>query len=144
MDKKRFIIGSGLEENSIKDNLTGLMWIKDLNTINNGNGKSINWENSFDLVKQANDLGGYCGYTDWRLPILSELISLVNFDEVNIYMYLNKNGFKNVRSHGYWSSTSYAPVTNNAWNVNFDHGVVDACSKNDDNYLFLVRELRNK
>lgn len=139
MNEKRFIIGSGLEENSIIDNLTGLMWVRDLNTINSG--KRIGWKNSFDLIKQANDVGGYCGYTDWRLPTISELISLVNFDELNIATYLNKNGFKNVQANNYWSSASYAPYTYLAWLVSFNLGNVNAGSKTNHHNLFLVRKI---
>ncbi len=39
----------------------------------------------------------------------------------------------------YWSSTSYAPNANNAWNVNFNDGNVNANNKNNP---LLVRAVR--
>ncbi|MBX9598300.1 MAG: DUF1566 domain-containing protein [Burkholderiales bacterium] len=45
----------------------------------------------------------------------------------------------NVQANNYWSSTSYAPNTNNAWNVNFNNGNVNANNKNNNNYVWPVR-----
>jgi hypothetical protein len=65
----RFTVGTGAESDCITDNLTGLMWPK------NGNlaGK-LNWD---DAIDYANNLT-LCGYSDWRLPNINELESLLN------------------------------------------------------------------
>ena len=43
------------------------------------------------------------------------------------------------RASNYWSSTSNASNPNNAWNVNFTNGNVNANDKNNDNHARAVR-----
>lgn len=47
--------------------------------------------------------------------------------------------FGPTRSSPYWSATSYVPNPNNAWNVNFFVGYVEADSKTDDKSVRAVR-----
>jgi hypothetical protein len=47
--------------------------------------------------------------------------------------------FLSVQSNNYWSSTSNAGNTGNAWNVNFDDGNVNADDKSNTNYVWPVR-----
>ena len=42
-------------------------------------------------------------------------------------------------SSNYWSSTTNANNTNNAWNVNFNNGNVNNNNKNNNNYVRCVR-----
>ena len=42
-------------------------------------------------------------------------------------------------SSNYWSSTTYQNNPNNAWNVNFNDGNVNANNKNNNNYVRAVR-----
>jgi RNA-directed DNA polymerase len=44
-----------------------------------------------------------------------------------------------VQSNNYWSSTTYAGNTNNAWNVNMNNGNVNNNNKNNNNYVWPVR-----
>lgn len=60
----------------IIDKLTGLMWLRDGSKVNNG--KSMNQEASFDYVRQGN----WCGYSDWRVPNINEMRSLINYTSV--------------------------------------------------------------
>ena len=45
----------------------------------------------------------------------------------------------NTATNNYWSSTSYAADTTNAWNVNFDNGNVNNNDKGNSNYVRCVR-----
>jgi hypothetical protein len=47
--------------------------------------------------------------------------------------------FSSVQSNNYWSSTSYAANTGNAWNVNFNDGNVNNNDKPNTNYVWPVR-----
>lgn len=47
--------------------------------------------------------------------------------------------FVGVQSNNYWSSTTYAPNTSNAWNVNLNDGNVNANDKTNNNYVWPVR-----
>ncbi|MBU1667441.1 DUF1566 domain-containing protein [bacterium] len=42
-------------------------------------------------------------------------------------------------SNNYWSSTTYANNSNNAWNVNFNSGNQNNNNKNNNNYVRCVR-----
>ncbi len=137
-------VGSRASNNCVSDKLTGLMWVKDLKTViikGSTNGSSTTWQNALESVKKANDDVGYCGYTDWRLPNVNELKSLVNYGEISPAAWLNKppQQFNNVQASIYWSSTSYAPITGNAWHVNFNYGYVDASDKDFYYYVWPVR-----
>jgi hypothetical protein len=138
-DPKRFTVGTGAQANCITDNLTGLMWIKDLNTINNGG--LTGWSSALAIITQLNISGEY---SDWYLPTVNELQSLVNYGERSPAAWLNLNtqGFVNVRAASYWSSTSYAPLSNLAWHVNFNYGSVRALNKSNSLYVWPVRRVR--
>ena len=76
------------------------------------------WQGALDYVASINSGSGLCGYKDWRLPNINELESLINAGEANPSTWLNSQGFSNVQSVSYWSSTTYAFNTAYAWIVN--------------------------
>ncbi|EDZ62237.1 hypothetical protein SMGD1_0612 [Sulfurimonas gotlandica GD1] len=95
----------------VKDITTGLMWQDD------SRAKSVK--------KDWNDAKEYCqnlshgGYNDWYLPTIIELESIADYSKVNPAI---KEGFKNVTSSNYWSSSVNVPVSEYAWYVYFDNG----------------------
>lgn len=102
----RFTVGTGVEADCVTDNLTGLMWTRNANLP----GTYKTWYQSMDY---ANNLT-LCGYTDWRLPNVNELESLTNAGQSNSATWLITQGFRNVQSGYYWSSTSHAFIPYNA------------------------------
>lgn len=98
----------------VTDNLTGLMWTRDGNLPNT----TYQWT---PAVNFANELE-LCGYTDWRLPNVNELESLVSIAENQIATWLNGYAFTNVQRMDYWSSTTHAHYTGWGWSVNLDDG----------------------
>ena len=94
---------------TITDNLTGLMWTKNANL----SGSTVSW---YQAIYYCNNLT-QGGYSDWRLPNVNELESLINDDEANSATWLNNLGFTNVQSFYYWSSTTYAVTPGYAWVV---------------------------
>lgn len=107
------------------DNLTGLMWPQNGDLPNSG----MNWEQA---INYANNLD-LCGYTDWWLPNIRELESLVNSEEPYIATWLNSQGFYNVQQEHYWSSTSYPdPGYVRKWTVSMDYGFSSTRDKNND------------
>ena len=114
----------------VTDNLTGLMWVRSPDSV------TRTWQQALDY---ANGLS-LCGYTDWRLPNVNELESMVNTEEPDSASWLNTQGFSNVQSHNYWSSTSYANYTGYAWIVYMWNGDVYAFYKSyNDYYVWPVR-----
>jgi hypothetical protein len=101
-------------DGTVTDNLTGLMWTKNAN-------REIETKNWNQAIELANNLSlgiDGCGasYDDWRLPNLFELESLrdmSNYDPV----LPTGHPFTNVQSFYYWSSTTYAEISDGAWRL---------------------------
>lgn len=127
-------------DETITDKLTGLIWTKDGNLIEtkdpdfNNDGilryGRVRWKNALDYVAKLN-AESYLGYTDWRLPNVNELESLINVDKSGISIWLNSQGFSNVTSDSYWSSSTYAYDTGSAWVVSMWMGTLDDAAKDD-------------
>jgi sugar lactone lactonase YvrE len=105
----RFIVGTGSQTDCVTDALTGLMWSRNGNPVN---GK-MNWS---DAIDYANGFT-LCGYSDWRLPNVNEMESLIHIGRQNMADWLNTQVFSNVQADGYWSSTTCAHDTDQAWFV---------------------------
>ena len=127
----RFVAGTGAEADCMTDALTGLMWPR------NGNlaGAVKTWKAA---LTYANDLS-LCGYTDWRLPNINEISSLQNAAEPEQSTWLNTHGFNNVVTGFYWSSTSSADFTDNAWGTLFWSGKISYFPKTNSAYVIPVR-----
>jgi hypothetical protein len=122
---------------TVTDNLTGLIWLKDANCFG-----TRAWS---DALSDCNGLAsGQCGLTDgstegdWRLPNVKELQSLIDYGE---YWPALPSGdpFTNVQSSNYWSSTTFAPSTDNAWLVVMFHGGLIISNKSSSFYVWPVR-----
>ncbi len=95
---------------TVTDLMTGLMW-QAMEV------RSEKWEQALAYCNRM-DLGGY---TDWRLPTIKELSTLV--DESRINPSINTTFFPATRSAAYWSSTTFARHPGFAWYVRFDSGL---------------------
>lgn len=77
------------------------------------------WAGAFDRATELNRRGGYGGHTDWRLPALDELASLVEprcYDPA-----LDLASFPSSPITGFWSATPHASG-NHAMLVHFKYG----------------------
>lgn len=119
----RFYVGNTARANCVTDRLTGLMWVRDLNSVmikNGANGSPTTWQNAVDSINEANSNGGYCGYTDWRLPSIVEMSSLINHSNYT-KAWLEQQGFTNTQSL-FWTNT-YVRSTGNRMQINLYTGV---------------------
>ncbi len=115
--------------NCVIDNVTGLLWVRSPEAI------TRTWLQALDF---ANDLE-LCGYTDWRMPNVNELESLVNSEAADPAAFLNGEGFSGIQAGAYWSSTSYTNGSAGlAWSVNMNRGDVSFIPKAGNNYLWSV------
>ena len=133
-----------------KDNVTGLIWeVKtdnkndvytwcDTNLATNGGdaGTCGKGTDTADFINAFNseNLGGF---SDWRLPTIKELSTIVNSDAD--FPTINTTFFPNTVSSYYWSSTPYMRFSGFAWLVYLNHGIVIYCSKSDSYYVRAVR-----
>ncbi|KJU85855.1 protein containing DUF1566 [Candidatus Magnetobacterium bavaricum] len=124
---------------TVTDNLTGLLWSRDAGTSTWGNctGGIKTWQGALDYMTCLNT-AGYLGYNDWRLPNRKELMSLISRQ---MYSPPLPSGhlFINPWSHEYWSSTTQASDTSNAWIIHMDEGYVYPSAKVGNNYVWPVR-----
>jgi hypothetical protein len=134
-------------DGTISDNLTGLVWAQNANLLgtvdadNDTDGMAgdgmVNWQHALDYVVKLNR-EAYLGYTDWRLPNLNEIESLLN---TQLFTPALPQGhpFTNVQSDYYWSSTSIAYTPGSAWIVNMGCGYVNEYGKTYNHYVWPVR-----
>ena len=98
-------------DETISDNASGLIWSQ------NDSGDGMNWEDALAWVQQKNT-ESYLGYSDWRLPNVKELHSIVDYtrcpdttDSAAIDAVFNCTEFTNAGGEAdypfYWSSTTH-------------------------------------
>jgi len=104
----------------VADDATGLVWQDDYSD-NAGEIKYANWQDALVYCQELS-LGGK---SDWRLPNKNELFSIIDMSK---YQPDISSVFTNITSYDYWSSTSYASDSSNAWIVSF-YGHVEWDSK---------------
>ena len=101
---------------TVLDNETGLMWYKSAMPAETG----LPLEKSLEFVKSLNKEKAL-GYSDWRLPALEELASLVS--RGNTYPALEKgHPFEDVRPDFYWTSSTGYNLVGYAWVVDMGSG----------------------
>ena len=109
----------------IQDSNTKLYWQD-----NDINGKT--WEQA---LKYCEDLE-YGGYSDWRLPNINELSSLINHAKSTGAI----SYFPSMRQSAYWSSTTTATNNSNVHSVSFSTGAISDYTKTSNSpYVRCVR-----
>jgi hypothetical protein len=133
---------------TVTDNLTGLIWLKNANCAN----AARTWATALSDVTSLNTDGTMNGnncsdtsnggsyQTDWRLPNRQELVSLLHRGQSYPYFWLNNQGFENVQSDLYWSSTTNVTVSGQAWIIDMWFGNVFGINKTSNPwYVWPVR-----
>ncbi len=79
---------------------------------------------------QEMNFQGTCGFDDWRMPEVSELRSLANYDKLDGTMRPEGAFFSNLKSSvSYLSGTPAADNEASAWCYDFQDGEVELCQK---------------
>ena len=111
------------------DSATGLMWQDDFAV-----------QRTYKNWKEAKE---YCEnltleeYSDWRLPNIYELTTLLDNRKSNLPYIID--GFNNITSDFYWSSTFDIVYAGGAWGVYFSNGYNSLKDKISSNYVRCVR-----
>jgi len=139
-------------DETVTDTLTGLMWLKEANCMEMSypdfdiddiaQDGAVTWQHALDFVAGIND-GTYnlcgAGYTDWKLPNVNELKSIIDRSRYNRALPYG-HPFTNVSiGYAYWSSTSYVHFRTQAWFVSMYAGSVGTDFKAEGNYVWPVR-----
>lgn len=112
------------EDGTVTDTETCLMWKRCLEgqtysgDVCSGILTTVNWEGALSLVTNHT---GFAGHTDWRLPNIKELQSIV---EEQCYLpAVNLELFPDTPDAGVWSNSPMAlDFSKWVWIINFDHG----------------------
>ena len=139
----------------IKDNLTGLIWLQNAGCIKTqypsfdndvcstsaGDGR-VTWQHAWDFIAGINS-GPYpnCsgGYSDWRLPNVRELESLLDFGNFSPHLPTG-HPFIYVRNTDYYTSTTVSQTASNAWLVDFGDGTMTHVAKTNCHRVWAVRD----
>lgn len=114
---------------TITDNNTGLMWVKDPSVT--GIGKDSTWPEAISACESLT----YASYSDWRVPNINELSSLIDYSRSAPAIdpiFLNTSSFS-------WSSTVVDGIGGHAWDVDFGVGIVAYSKQNTTGFLRPVR-----
>ncbi len=136
-------------DGTVTDTLTGLMWLKDGSCLG-----EKNWGSSLIAISDLNNnpkthkCHDYTAdYSDWRLPAIDELESLVKGIKSieirswpDIATFLNSKGFINISSSRYWSSTTGEDNTDGIWCVYMWFAQVGYYLKIDRYYVLPIRD----
>ena len=137
-------------DETVTDNITGLMWQDDAAVADAGNKKQwltdANYNDCRDNGNNCENTSGdtaasYCaalslgGHEDWRLPTADELVGITDKSKNPAI----DNAFQNLVSNHYWSSTIYAGSSVYAWYVYFYDGSQFYSNKNNSWYVRCVR-----
>ncbi|QTL37802.1 DUF1566 domain-containing protein [Pseudoalteromonas viridis] len=127
------------DNGTVTDNQNGLVWMRcslgqtwDGSTCT-GSASTYTWAQALASADESN----YAGFSDWYLPNIKELNSIVEtacYDPA-----INLTVFPNTPSSGYWSSSPYAYYYYNAWYVYFSLGGGLNLNKNGSKRVRLVR-----
>jgi hypothetical protein len=127
-------------DGTVTDTITGFMWQQCQygqtwdGAQCTGAAATRTWDEAFAYVQGLNGTG-YLGYDDWRLPNRNELQGLVDYN-----LFSPASTFPNTLVAAfYWSSTTYANYTSQAWLVDFINGYVSNASKTTPRYVRAVR-----
>lgn len=138
----RFTVVNG----KVVDSLTGLSWLRNANCTETVGGVNkaygyLTWANAVTWSKSLTS--GKCGLTDgstagqWRLPTRKELQTLLDASKYEPALPVG-HPFSNFQAAYYWSSSTYAVSTADAWFVSMMDGSVDHAAKTEPGYVVPV------
>jgi hypothetical protein len=119
-------------DGTITDNLTGLMWLKDAHCLGfrSGQGGIYYFVDSLNTDPSELNCADYTArYSDWRVPNVNEMESLINAGQAHSASWLISQGFVDVQALYYWTSTTYAYNTLYARCIHMWSGYVDRDEK---------------
>lgn len=142
----------------VKDNVTGLVWevkqnkdnLIDPNNIHDADntyrwgGKTVlgsgygDYYNDWNVLVDGSNNTVLCGFSNWRVPTIAELMSLANFNQTDPA--IDTTFFPNTKSDSFWSASPSAQYTYAAWHVHFGSINTDAQTNRVSlNHVRLVR-----
>lgn len=136
-------VDAGGGDYTTTDNVTGLVWKTCSEGLSGadctGTATTLEWDTAMGTGTGCDALNagsGYAGHTDWRLPTLKEMESIVNYSTNNPTTFTTSFPSTQVDAN-YWTSSEDAYSSSCAWRVDFIFGL----SKSDYNYICKMTDL---
>jgi hypothetical protein len=131
------LLSNGLAQ----DQVTGLMWMRcaygqswdSANSTCTGTPVQITWQDALQLSTTLSD----GGYSDWRLPNVKELATVVEKRCVNPSV--NEVLFPATSPENFWTSTTVVGTESSAWSIAFYNGKNNTKDKLLDLHVRFVR-----
>lgn len=120
---------TGANASTFIDKKTGLMWQDTKDTIE----EPTTYDDAIEYCKKL----PLEGYSDWRVPTITELKSIVDYNKYDPAII---DGFKNVLSDYYWSSSPNVSGSSGAWFVYFSNGYDYWGNKSNSRLVRCVRD----
>jgi hypothetical protein len=117
----------GSRSDVVLDRLTGLLWTRCADLA----GRCVTWNEAFDIISRLNG-EGYGGRSDWFLPTINELESLVDAS-CHTPALPRAHPFASVQE-AYWSSTSSGFEADWCMALYMNKGAVGVGQKKDENF----------
>ena len=144
---ERYIVNN--DNGTVTDTNTSLMWMQCSLGLSGtdcslGSALTYTWQTALESVNDYNQDDGFAGHTDWRLPNVKELGSLLAHNRYNPA--INIVIFPNTPLATFWSSSpGVTPISSakKAWRLSFQNGTIMITSSTSTrtyaNYVRLVR-----
>jgi hypothetical protein len=130
------------DDDTITDNLTGLMW-----DINAQRYDRRIWRLAISAVESHNNSGTTPGgYSDWRIPNIRELRSLISWSASDPVTWLQEQGFlvgNDQDDFSYWTSTTVAENNAKSWKIDVSANCIEQQYKSIDTggFIWTVRSV---
>ena len=126
---------------TVTDRKTGLMWDQCAwgssgSACAVGTNATMTWQAALGVAATANGMA-YKGYSDWRLPNVKELLSIV--ETCRSSPSINEQIFPNTISNVFWSGSPDVLTSSYAWVVDFGSGYSPGGNRDGVSYVRLVR-----
>jgi len=111
-NKERFVAKTIDEGVVVIDKATGLMWVADAEDEELDEGEPETWDGA---IYTCNSLE-YAGFTDWRLPNIMELLSIIRYASVGLHYYYT---YFSIPNWVFWTSNTDVRFSQYAYAISF-------------------------
>lgn len=130
---------------------TRLMWKQCLEgksgNCTEGDLSLLSWQQALESVEEVNTNGGFAGYTDWRLPNVKELESIIEYGchkpAINLAIFTNMPNTEDLKV---WSSTASEIYSGGlhikSWYAEYEDGSVSWNNANRESQNYAVHLVR--
>ncbi|MDX8392440.1 MAG: DUF1566 domain-containing protein [Mariprofundaceae bacterium] len=133
-------------DGTVTHSKTGLMWKRCLEgqlwdsatSTCTGTVAIYSWPGGLQQAEALNNGGGFATFSDWRLPNIKELNSIV--EDQCVYPSINAAIFPSIDRAFYWSASPYVTDATQAWTIHiFNAAFIERHAKNRLGQVRLVR-----